>query len=58
MRLGSIESYVKAGSTVNILPKEIHRITNNGSKHLVIYEMQYGQCSEDDIERLEDDYGR
>jgi mannose-6-phosphate isomerase-like protein (cupin superfamily) len=58
MQLGTIESVIKVGSTVNILPKEIHRVTNTGNKHLVIYEMQYGKCSEDDIVRLEDDYGR
>lgn len=35
-----------------------HRIKNTGTEDLVIYEMQYGECSEDDIVRIEDQYGR
>lgn len=35
-----------------------HRIANEGPEPLVIIEIQYGMCDEDDIVRLEDDYGR
>lgn len=36
-----------------------HRITNDGSTDLVLVEVQTGDyCGEDDIVRLEDDYGR
>ena len=40
-----------------ILPKEIHRATA-GPNGLVFIETQTGICKEDDIIRLEDDYGR
>ncbi|NNF04215.1 MAG: phosphomannose isomerase type II C-terminal cupin domain [Rhodothermales bacterium] len=36
----------------------IHRIRNSGDTDLIIIETQLGTCLEDDIERLEDDYGR
>ncbi len=35
-----------------------HRIMNEGTEPLVIIEVQVGTCDEDDIVRLEDDYGR
>lgn len=35
-----------------------HRLTNVGEDLLIIAEMQYGDCSEDDIVRIQDDYGR
>jgi mannose-6-phosphate isomerase-like protein (cupin superfamily) len=36
----------------------VHRITNDGDDPLVFIETQLGLCLEDDIIRLEDDYGR
>ncbi len=44
------------GSTHHVPPGQIHRIANTGSGPLVIVEMQAGNCSEEDIERMEDDY--
>ncbi len=38
--------------------KGIHRITNIGDTPLVIIEVQVGTCDENDITRIEDDYGR
>ena len=35
-----------------------HRIMNEGPEPLVIIEVQVGTCDENDIVRLEDDYGR
>ncbi len=35
-----------------------HRIENKGENDLIFIEIQIGQCREDDIVRLEDDYGR
>lgn len=35
-----------------------HKLINIGKVPLIIYEMQYGNCSEDDIERIQDDYNR
>jgi len=33
-------------------------MTNTGEEDMIIYEMQYGKCLEDDIVRIEDKYGR
>lgn len=41
-----------------IPPLGTHRISNPGPGNLVIIEVQIGRCDEDDIVRLEDDYGR
>lgn len=38
--------------------KATHRIANISDDILKIVEIQYGICEEDDIIRLEDDYGR
>ncbi len=35
-----------------------HQVTNTGKENLIIYEMQGGDCEEDDIVRLDDKYGR
>lgn len=35
-----------------------HQVTNVGTENLVIYEMQAGECEEEDITRYEDKYGR
>ena len=44
---------------LNIPKYTIHRIENNTeSEPLVFIETQMGICPEDDIERIEDDYGR
>lgn len=50
---------VKPGSTVDIKVNQLHRIANTGSEDLVFIEVQTGTYfGEDDIERVEDDYGR
>ena len=50
---------LKAGDSVNIKINDIHRIENAGKKDVVFIEVQTGTYfGEDDIERLEDDYGR
>lgn len=47
------------GQTLLILPGDAHRVKNVGTTALIIYECQYGEkCSEVDIVRFEDDYGR
>lgn len=56
--LDGTETRVEAGSTVFIPVGGVHRITNDGTEPLLIVETQLGVCDEDDIERLEDDYGR
>ena len=47
------------GETVDIPQEAAHRIANNGNKQLTFIEIQLGEYfGEDDIVRLEDDYGR
>lgn len=49
---------VKSGFTVEIGRGAVHRIENPTDQWVIIHEMQYGHCQEDDIVRLEDDYNR
>ena len=49
---------VSVGEKVFIPIGGIHRIENDGTENLIIIETQLGVCDENDIERLEDDYGR
>ena len=50
---------VKRGSTVDVGLGVAHRIHNTGTASLVFVEVQHGDYfGEDDIVRLEDDYGR
>ncbi len=59
MTLGEKSFPVKKGDVLSIPQYTIHRIENNTeSEPLVFIETQMGICPEDDIERLEDDYGR
>jgi mannose-6-phosphate isomerase-like protein (cupin superfamily) len=47
------------GETVRIAPGETHRVANQGADDVVFIEVQTGSVlSEDDIERLDDQYGR
>jgi mannose-6-phosphate isomerase-like protein (cupin superfamily) len=49
----------REGETVIIPAGTVHRIANNSDLNKVeIIEVQRGMCREDDIVRLEDDYGR
>ena len=50
---------LKAGEHIDIDYEVAHRITNQGNKPVVFIEVQQGSYfGEDDIIRLEDDYGR
>lgn len=47
------------GQSIDIPSGAAHRVANNGSTPLVLIEIQTGQYfGEDDIVRLEDDFGR
>jgi len=49
----------KKGMSVDIPVGAAHRIKNTGTENLVFIEIQQGDYfGEDDIERLEDDFGR
>ncbi len=57
--LDGAENRLVAGQSINIPRKSVHRIQNDGIKNLVFTEVQTGDYfGEDDIERLEDDFGR
>ncbi len=58
MQVGNCVWDVSAGDRVEIGKLEVHRIANEGDTPLVILELQTGDCREDDIIRIEDDYGR
>ena len=50
---------IKAGDSVDIPKRVLHRIENTGREDLVFIEVQRGDYfGEDDIERIEDDFGR
>ena len=53
------EVVVGPGSAVDVAIGAAHRITNTGDEPLLFVEVQHGESfAEDDIVRLEDDYGR
>jgi mannose-6-phosphate isomerase len=58
--LNGREILVNAGSAVDIAVGDAHRVENpSGSETLIFIEVQTGDYfGEDDIERLEDDFGR
>jgi mannose-1-phosphate guanylyltransferase/mannose-6-phosphate isomerase len=57
--LGEKKYSVKPGSAIDIPIGAAHRMENSYSKDLVLIEIQTGTYfGEDDIERLEDKYGR
>jgi mannose-6-phosphate isomerase len=53
------EILLGAGGTVDVPIGAAHRIENVGTERLVFIEIQRGTyLGEDDIQRLQDDYGR
>ena len=57
--LNGVISELKAGQTLDIGIGDLHRVENIGSDDLVFIEVQSGSYfGEDDIERIEDDFGR
>ncbi len=57
--LDSKEIHIGKGNTVDIAREVAHRIANVGEEDLTFIEIQQGEYfGEDDIIRLEDDYGR
>jgi mannose-6-phosphate isomerase len=50
---------VSQGSIIEIPQGMLHRISNTGNSELILIEVQTGSYfGEDDIERIEDDFGR
>jgi len=57
--LDGAEVLLSAGQTVDIPAGTAHRIENIGETDLIFIEIQQGSYfGEDDIERLQDDFGR
>lgn len=57
--LGKKEVNLNSGESIDIHKGEAHRILNTGSTPLIFIEVQTGDYfGEDDIERIEDDFGR
>lgn len=53
------EIRLAAGGSIDIPLGAVHRIENAGESPVIVVEIQAGEyLGEDDIERLEDDYGR
>ena len=59
MRLGDEEFILKANQSTYVPVKTLHRLENPGDEDIHLIEVQTGDYfGEDDIERLEDIYGR
>lgn len=56
--LGDMKIALKVGDSLRVPRGATHRLINPGVEPMVIVEVQTGEPDEDDIERLEDDYGR
>lgn len=57
--LDTEEVRLKEGDSIDIPLGVAHRIANEGNENVVFIEVQRGEYfGEDDIERLEDDFGR
>lgn len=55
---GNVSS-LRAGDSIDIPTGMLHRIANTGSEDVIFIEVQTGTYfGEDDIERVEDDFGR
>jgi mannose-6-phosphate isomerase len=54
-----VEDPVGPGSCIDVPRGAAHRVSSDGPGHLVFIEVQHGESfEEDDIVRLDDDYGR
>lgn len=59
LTLDGAERAIHLNDQVIVMPEALHRVKNTGKVPLVIIELQMGkELSEDDIVRVEDDYGR
>jgi mannose-6-phosphate isomerase len=59
VRLDGIDHPVAPGSTIDVAQGVAHRIQNTGEADLIFIEVQHGDYfGEDDIVRLDDDFGR
>ena len=58
LRLNNSKWIVKPDMYFHIKKNESHQLINTGHEKIIVFEMLFGTCLEDDIVRLEDKYGR
>ena len=58
VQIGNETIDISEGDELFIGKYQVHRVRSAGLLDLVIIEIQTGVCNEDDIIRIEDDYGR
>lgn len=58
LRIGDAEMAAKHGVTFSVPLGAMHRFTAPANAELKLLEIWQGECDQNDIERLEDDYGR
>tara|TARA_R110000744_G_scaffold198408_1_gene317663 strand:+ start:1788 stop:2243 length:456 start_codon:yes stop_codon:yes gene_type:complete len=58
IQIGNKTMDISEGDELFIEKYQVHRVRSSGLTDLVIIEIQTGMCQEDDIIRIEDDYGR
>jgi len=58
VQIGSKIIEIRERDSVEIQKLSVHRVSNTGTTNLVFVEVQTGVCKEDDIVRIEDEYGR
>ena len=57
--LDGVEHVVSSGASIDIALGQLHRCENRGTTPVVLIEVQHGTYfGEDDIERIDDDFGR
>ncbi len=57
--IGDKNLHVGMGESLDIPRGELHRVANSGTEPVIFIEVQTGEYfDENDIERVEDDYGR
>jgi len=58
IQIGNKTTDISEGDELFIEKYQVHRVRSAGLTDLVIIEIQTGVCQEDDIIRIEDDFGR
>ena len=58
LRIGDTEMAAQHGAMFNVPLGAVHRFTAPPNAELKLLEIWQGECDQNDIERLEDDYGR
>ncbi len=59
VKVGDLTNTASEGDRIHVPAGELHRIANAGATDLILIEIQLGlRISEDDIERIDDTYGR